>query len=552
METTHSNTNRRPSLITAGDGAGKVDLPNPVTGIIGRCRRSALGLLFLCAFTTVSAAAELSLTPTEVMLVDGRKVQGQLVCKLANHLVLYSPGLGIMQSFRKEFVASYTDQAKKPVKLSAPKALSPDELQKLDWNGWPDAAPATGPKPAYSTEKWGPPRRLIVWKEPGKSGSITDPANWLVLGEALPANAFWDAETDMLLPSSDAEYRVVGGNGGHNAGDRITTVLRHSAVENGARFSSSDGDFFGNDWIHRRGSNGMRFAHNWKGGKHTFARTDYPTLYKPGVIPSDIPEKQRIYDTVGQYLNVIKEASGSVEFLGVIASNDKFYIQKGVAIAGPGSQCMSADRNSDHIYKGATLHILDGAIWGKRTGFVVNNSMTIEGTLTGGMPGRELTQDATIILSVKDYTGLMGGGDVGLDAAGIRVEKSGAMRIYSSDPAKARLIIRHSNNEHAPSMMGLNVNPSIQGQNRPRFDKAAHLIDVVFLGDVVLDGVLFEDVFKGGVRLANLGMKDTWKHVTFGPHCGSTKPEEMFAVYQKNTPPIGWLEDPVVKEALKK
>ena len=74
-------------------------------------------------------------------------------------------------------------------------------------------------------------------------------------------------------------------------------------------------------------------------------------------------------------------------------------------------------------------------------------------------------------------------------------------------------------------------------------------IDLVLLGDVEMDGVLFEDTHKGGIRLGDLGMQSTFKNVTFGKNCGSTKPEEMFALYEKGKPPVGWSEDPVVQKA---
>jgi len=504
---------------------------------------SAVIAVLLPAVAGAAAGAELKPHPTEIVLVDGRKVPGQLACEMDSHLVVYSPGLGTLAGFRKEFVASYTKD-NKAVKLSAPRTLTPDDLRKLDWNGWPDAPPATGPKPAYATEKWDPPRRLLVWKTPGKGGKFTDADNWLVLGAPLADDGrYWDSATDVLLPSADQAYAVAGGSDDK----RITLAIRHSAVENGAKIGTQDAEFYGNDWVHIQGVCNMRYGHRWAGSKHTFTRTDYPTLYKPGVVPSDIPEKSRFFAGLGQYLMVRKDA-GSVEFLGVISSNDKFFIEKGVAIAGPGSQCMSSDRSPDRIYAGATLHILDGAIWGKRIGFVMNESFDVKGTLTAGMPERPLTQDATIIMSCKDYTGLMAGGDIGnRDASGIRVAKGGTMRVYSTDPAKARLVIRHSNNEHAPSMMGLNVNPSIQDKNRPRFNQAPHLVDMVFLGDVVLDGIVFEDLFKGGIRLGDPKMKDAWKNIVFATSCQSQKPEDNYALYQKDTPPIGWMEDPAVK-----
>jgi len=488
-----------------------------------------------------AGVAGLNLQPTEIVLIDGRKVQGQLACELDDRLVVYSPNLGTLASFRKEFVASYT-KGGQAQKVSAPRTLTPDDLKRLDWNGWPDAPPATGPKTAYTTEKWEPPSRLIVWAKPGASGTFSEAGNWLVLGAPLaPGGRYWDSTTDVLIPSSDAAYSLAGGNDK----DRITLAVRHMAVENGARINTQDADFHGNQWVHVRGISNMRYGNRWVGGKHTFARTDFPAIFKVGVTWQDIPQRERLGSDLGQYLMVRKDA-GSVEFLGVIGSNDKFFIEKGVAIAGPGSQCMSSNRSPDRIYPGATLHILDGAIWGKRVSFIVHESFDVKGTLTAGMPERPLKEDATIIMSFKDYTGLMGRTDQ-RDASGIRVAKGATMRAYSSDPAKARLVIRDSKCERGPDSIETNIAPWVMGKRMDRYRAAPRRVDMVFLGDVVLDGVVFEDLHKGGVRLANLAMKDAWKNIVFATSCQSQKPEDNYVLYQKDTPPIGWMEDPAVK-----
>jgi len=67
------------------------------------------------ASAPVAGDLPLSFQRTELTLFDGRKVQGEL----DTHLVLYSPGLGTLKSFRKEFIASYT-KGTELVKLAAP------------------------------------------------------------------------------------------------------------------------------------------------------------------------------------------------------------------------------------------------------------------------------------------------------------------------------------------------------------------------------------------------------------------------------------------------
>ena len=72
----------------------------------------------------------------------------------------------------------------------------------------------------------------------------------------------------------------------------------------------------------------------------------------------------------------------------------------------------------------------------------------------------------------------------------------------------------------------------------------------MLLGNVVLDGVNFEDLHRGGIRLKDLGMASAWKNIIFAPSCQSQKPGDNYAVYQKNVAPLGWTEDPAVKNPL--
>ncbi len=562
METTHSNTNRRPSSITAGDGAGKVDSPNPVTGIIGRCRRSALGLLLLCAFTTVSAAAELSLTPTEVMLVDGRKVQGQLACELDSHLVLYSPGLGALKSFRKEFVASYT-RGGKAVKVSAPRALTAEETKiDLDWNGWPDAVPEKGPKPAYTTQKWSPPKRLLVWKTlDGKapmhdelvSGQNRvkvalfqgqDPANWLVLGAPLGSGNKWDLDTDVILPSAGLEkfYSVI----------IPGAQFRHLMVENHAWIGFGDPsgmNVAGNFWVHERGRGGVSSVKpgDFIGPYHTFCRNDRAPIFDQRTFNVDDPTFVAFtWDNRGyrlaQYVNVKKDAGASVEFLGSHISGDKFWIFSGIGIIGPDSSVHADTRNGDWVQKNGTLQLMSGAHWGKCQNKISTDEKIIEGLLEFGTRERPLTKDAVVQSSWKDYTGISF--KITGEGKSFTVEKVGKVRMCSADPKTARVVFRYLNRDLGPQWV-----EEIKGTP---YRELPRRTDLVLLGDVELDGVVFEDVHQGGVRLGDPAMKAKIKNVTIGQNCGGTKLEELFALYEKGKPPVGWSADPVVLKLLRK
>jgi len=521
---------------------------------------------------TITVPGPLVLTPTELVLVDGRKVQGQLACELEAHLILYSPNLGTLQSFRKEFVASYI-RNKKVVELSAPRTLSPEELQVgLDWKGWPDAPPASGPKPAYTTQKWAPPKRLLVWRKPGV-GSLSgkeaikrdgpkdssevkwvgsfwkDADSWLVLGEPLvEGSKGWGAETDIILPGVDLAHAYMA----EAAGD-VDIAFRHAVAENHTFLRASAMEISGNVWWHERGRWWTPNVRMWNiiGAQHTFIRNDRPaevTVRDQDLVPA-VPgatwdERGR---RLAQYVFVKKETGASVEFIGQFGAGDKFWMFSGATILGPDSSVGSGVQNSDHIYKDASLHLMDGAILGKQHAFPNHTTITVDGLLTAGLPERPLTRNAAIVLAKKDYTGVMGAG--GNDPSGLRVNPSGHLRIYSTNPAQAKLLIRGIGSAN-DDMNALSLNLSPSDYDGARWKSLPTRIDVVLLGDVVLDGVIFQDLYRGGIRLKDLGMASAWKNVVFAPSCQSQKPGDNYAVYQKDVPPLGWTEDPAVKNPL--
>lgn len=524
----------------------------------------AVVAMLVVSFASVASAAELVLKPTELILVDGRKVQGQLACELEDRLVLYSPNLGTLGSFRKEFVASYTNGGQ-TVKLSEPRALTPEELNiKLDWKGWPDAAPGQGPKPAYTTQKWGPPKRLMIWKTldgktPGKTERLSgrnevkvtyfqnqDPANWLVLGAPLADPTQWDLETDVILPgvSIDRIYSV-----------RCPgSVFRHLMVENHARIGFGDPSGMkvsGNFWIHERGRGGVASVKpgEFVGASHTFCKNARPPVCDLKGHSYDDPALPPKWDSGGynlaQYIFVKKDPGISVEFLGSHVAGDKFWIFSGACILGPDSSVHSDTRNGDTVFKDGSLHLMDGAILGKMKAYPLGTTLDVRGVLTAGLPDRPLTRDATIMLGKKDYTGVMGVWSPGDDHCALMVSPGGQMRIHSADPKKARLVFLNAGFDQNLDNLSLNLAPStIDG---PRWGSLPKRIETTFLGDVVLDGVLFKNLYRGGIRLKYAGMMGAWKNVVFDASCQSQKPEDNYAIYQKGVPPVGWTEDPAVK-----
>jgi len=527
-------------------------------------------------------ALPLNLQPTELTLVDGRKVQGQLACEIDDRLVVYSPGLGTLASFRKEFVASYT-KGKEVVKVSSPRNLTPEELKLgLDWNGWPDAAPANGPKPDYTTQKWDPPKRLLVWKNLSgqpKTGKVQiagdtrvdcvlgngrEAGNWLVIGAPLDGGK-WDFETDVLLPGVDVgDLYLIEFNRGAAFGTWQGLRFRHVAAENHAWLHSGHGGISiqGNVWIHERGrcQEDSVADSTFVGPFHTFIKNARPPLceqfrHADGTGAAQKTElgnrgAARTWDNGGyrlsQYIFVKKDQGASVEFLGSFSAGDKFWAFSGHTILGPDSSVHSDTRASEMVYKDAAMHLMDGAVLGKMVSFPYWPSLSVAGVFTAGLPERPLTRDATIILPFKDYSGVMGD-EKKPDVCGVLVSPGGRLQVYSAEPTKARLVFRNSGYDKNPD--GMSISPS--NTDGPRWSSLPRRIDVLFLGDVALDGVLFEDLHMGGIRLKDLAMKDSWKNITFAPSCQSQKPEDNYVVHQKGVPPIGWSEDPSVKNPVR-
>ena len=516
--------------------------------------QSPAGAATAAATAPVPGVAQpLVVQPVELALVDGRSVAGGLVGQTDVYLFLYSPSGGTVASFEKRFVASYT-LAKDPKKvvLNTARPLTAEEDHYWGWKGWPDAPPGAdvgpatakkpgaAPVPAYAKETWGPPKRLLIWAQPGSSGNFSKTENWLIYGEAPTGKVWWDDQTDVLLPSAPGnQYKLLPGEQPQLPEGRLNYVVRHIMVERNGLITSFGCAVHGNEWVHRGGSASTRFEHNWVGSRNTYARFDVLPVQPLGTSSLDVqfgvwgakdakhwrPESEL---AIAQYIGVIKEANASVELLGTFTSRDKFSSIKGITILGPDSNFSNDTRNGFMVDPGATLVLLDGALWGKRVDWTRGPCFHVHGNLQAGLPDRPLTRDATILVSTSDYGGHLNERDNGgshQEGGGFVLYPKGTLRIFSSDPATARLVFRCSLSDRRSSMK---------------------LINVDLLGEAVLDGVVFMDLWKGGLRLGDLKQKEAWKHVSF-VDCQSQKPEDLYAVYQKGTPPSGYTENPAMK-----
>jgi len=99
----------------------------------------------------------------------------------------------------------------------------------------------------------------------------------------------------------------------------------------------------------------------------------------------------------------------------------------------------------------------------------------------------------------------------------------GKVRVFSENPETARLVLRWNGNR--PHF--LRDDNKADKDKLDAWGKVNKKIDVAFLGDVQFNGVVFDDLHKGGVKLADPAIRKGWKNVFFGN--GNAAPgEELF------------------------
>lgn len=356
---------------------------------------------------------------------------------------------------------------------------------------WPEHVKET----AYYKETWAK-ARVLVWAHPGKSDrgtDPTDPRNWLENGK--PATKPFDENTDLVFPSSDSRYmaRV----------KKQTLSCRHLTVGHNARVVLQKLTAYGNVWIKEGGDIG--WLEELSGDKHTFARNDNS---RPGSF------------RIANKLTLTKSPDASAEIVGNFQTGDDLNLISGVFIVGPDAVFQPGDRSIQGIYPKATLVLLSGAELHKRGNQHYNCEIVVAGKLLAGMPDRPLIKDCFLGISFKNKKvrpGVRGGPH----DYGLVVLKEGTLRIHSADPKKARLVLGWHKQERDSGVGG---NPS----------GAPRKIDVVFMGDVQINGIEFSDLHKGGILLPDLAARREWKNVFYGEG-NLGRPDELYRRYDGPT-----------------
>jgi hypothetical protein len=361
-------------------------------------------------------------------------------------------------------------------------------------------------KPAYKTQAWDK-TRLLVWAKPGVDGKFDSAASWLEDGKV--ATKAPDKDTDLLLPASEKHYMVQAGG---------SSACRHLTVEKGGLVIGGHPGAFeacGNVWAK---AGGMVHFIDLVGYRHTFFRNDnaFPKLKDTSLYTMSAnntvhngPKWNQTH--IHHKMVIAKEADASVELVGQAGIGDELYVAKGIFIVGPGSEFRyrAMAKGSCEVFDGGTIQIQSGAnlsVYNNGAYEAMNLSIYKGGELRAGSPDRLIRGDAFVLLAFKAE-------ELSDSKLGIYTANGAKMRVYSADPTKHRMVFTSitSRADFVSSRGDQLGNPGT---------KAAKDLGTVLrlAGDVQLDGVMFDYVRAGGLRLADPKMRQTWKNVTFGEH----------------------------------
>jgi hypothetical protein len=378
----------------------------------------------------------------------------------------------------------------------APTAHAP---QYSDPTAWP--AKLETAKAPYAKEQW-PAATVLVWARTVAAGAkvaqqiddtgIDDPANWKNI-DGSPAKAGPDSGADVVFPE------------GAKVSFKTQLRARHVTLAPGSSVAFADLALSGNLWIQKGAT--FQFVHGTLGAadKDTFVR-------------SDNPRTERFLN----FLRYRKRPEKGTELIGKWQIGDQVFLYSGHFIIAPGSTFQHTDRFPLDVYPDGTLEILSGATYEARGNYYHKDDVTIHGKLLAGTADRPLTADATMGLSFKAHGKGKDSGSNAVKAStkddvGLLLMPKAELTVTSSDPAKARLVFRWHRNPQATFAWGADRREGPAKGDEPA-DLAAmpHGICMRFFGQANLNGVVFDDVLRGGIALPDPAVAKQWKNVTIG------------------------------------
>ncbi len=523
---------------------------------MNRCTRvmliSAVGVLIsAAAYARSDDGPELELKPCTIELVDGTEVAGKLAVQfdMDDHLIVYSPRLATVRSFLKDHVHALTVDCERE-ELNPKRELTEEDRKLLGQVEWPDAPPAEGHKPAYTTETWEKPKRLMVWAKPGRTGRFGQPGNWLMNGERVGAFVPYEYESrrpptfrptkykaivgphvDMLIPAAGKRYSVRLVNK-----DLGSARPRHVTVEsNGGLTFKLDGGY-GNVWVSEHAEFDGGGQATIRGVKHTFIvggprmpeaqdirkiTNDGAEAGKPGYFRGKHFARKLVFRK--------DDPKASVELIGSARTGDETQFIRGVLIVSEDSLLSIGPRCTQTIFRDAVIQMQDGAILAKHSNYLAMDDMAVFGTLRAGGPYRPIARNCYVGLSSTDWQGTIrqigyeeeriapwwDGADTAdwPSYVSLRVGPGARIETHSADPDAARLVFC----SHGKEGFGDHIR-GVEGERQTAaYRELLGRISIACMEEELsLNGVSFRDMDEGGLVLPDIDLHSTWKNVSFG------------------------------------
>jgi hypothetical protein len=478
---------------------------------------------------------ELKLKPCTIELVDGRVVEGQLAVQfdMDDHVIVYSPRLATVRSFLKDHVHALTVDGVRE-QLNAKRDLTDADKKLLGQVAWPDEPPTEGRKPAYTTETWDKPPRLLVWADPGSTGRFEEPKNWLANGAVanmLGSTEVWggpswhrgrgsaslDTKTDLLFPASASDYQVRGRRGAY--------IARHITVESGAAFHHGLNGAYGNLWVDEHGRIDGGGCAYIRGARHSFYVNGERHAGQLPKTPEDFSKLMKSAQYFARKWIIRKDdPQASVTMIGTFRSGDETHWVRGVTILDEGGVFSIGGRTTQTIEREAKVVLKSGTVFGKNGNQLYKDDMRLKGALLVGTPDEPITRDVYLGLSIKDPKGTypksdrvpdrssfrLKGTAASTHGQGLLVAPGAAMQVHTADPEKARFII---------TWHGITDNGSDDGTQPGYFDElpqSERTTNMVFLDDVQLNDVVLEWLGEGDIRMPRPEDAQSWQRVRFG------------------------------------
>jgi hypothetical protein len=318
-------------------------------------------------------------------------------------------------------------------------------------------------------------------------------------------------------------------------------VARHVTIEKGCELNVDGSEIHGNLWVKDGAKVNLDMGGSVAGKHHTFMRCDIPVGWRPGaaVRPWEATDEDLPYATIiTHYFWFNKHQDASAEAVGNWGCWDKFGVNSGTLIIGPDSYVGCGTRGESHIRKGAAVQLQSGAAYSRLKSCNVGIDIYCEGRIRAGSPERPISRDCTLGLGWKARVDGLPEGESG--GIGLVLRPEGDLRVYTREPAKARLRIQWMGTSQwsvGPPFIWRHkpLKPTDRGYDMDRRWREAFArkliqpyIELSLQRDLDLSNVAFDDVRRHGIRLVELDNRKRWNNVSFGER-NEARPDDLFA-----------------------